>query len=298
MAPKCCKDPGVLVALAANPGSGRSTDPERIDGLLRSAGARVVRLELAELAEPLPAGVDRLVVAGGDGSIGVAARAANAARIPLAVLPTGTANDFARALGLPTALERACALAVDPAAATSHREVGLLGTDDGGRPFVNAAAAGLSAVASRHAERHKPRLGPLAYALGALRAGLTAAPVSCRVRCDDVETFDGEAWQVIVAVTGAFGGGSRIGGTRPDDGRLDVAVVPAGPRVALVVRAYGMRRGRLTEQADIAHHRGRTVEVDLPEGTRLNVDGDLRDCHPARFRLLPGGVEVVVPATS
>jgi diacylglycerol kinase (ATP) len=284
------QDHAVQLALVVNPRSGTGTDPDRISRLLERDGARVERLTMDDLAERLPDGTDRLVVAGGDGSIGLAARAARAAGVPLAVVPTGTANDFARALDLPTDLERACALAADADAATRRHEVGVLG----GQPFVNAAAAGLSAVASRHAAPHKSRLGPLAYAVGALQAGLIARPLRCRVRCDGAECFAGEVWQVIVASTGAFGGGSGIGGTRPDDGELDVAVVPAGPRVALVRRAYGMRRGRLTAQADVGHHRGRVVEVELPEGTPFNVDGDLRECHPARFELLAGGVEVVV----
>lgn len=281
----------MFVAVAVNARSGRRADADRIGDLLASGGARIERLTMDALGDPLPRGVDRVVVAGGDGSIGVAARAAHVAGVPLAVVPTGTANDFARALGLPTDLEPACALAADPAAATRHHEVGMFGA----HPFVNAAAAGLSAVASRYAEPHKPRLGPLAYALGALRAGLTAPPLHCRVRSDGVERFTGDIWQVVVAVTGAFGGGSGIGGTRHDDGELDVAVVPAGPRAALLRRAYGMRRARLTAQPDVGHHRGLAVEVELPAGTPFNVDGDLRSSHPARFSLLPGGVEVVVP---
>jgi diacylglycerol kinase family enzyme len=57
-----------------------------------------------------------------------------------------------------------------------------------------------------------------------------------------------------------------------------------------------MRRGRLTEQPDIAHHRGRVIEVELPEGTQFNVDGELcEEGWPARFAVLPGGVEVVIP---
>ena len=102
-------------------------------------------------------------------------------------------------------------------------------------------------------------------------------------------------WQVVIGVTGAFGGGSGIGGTRCDDGRLDVAVVPAGSRVGLVRRAYAMRRGRLTAQRDVSHHRGRVIEVELPPGTPFNIDGDVRECDPARFELVAGGVHVVVP---
>lgn len=281
----------VFVALAVNARSGGRTDADRIGSLLERAGAKVELVPLADLARPLPSGIDRVVVAGGDGSIGAAARVAHAAGLPLAVVPTGTANDFAHALNLPTDLEQACALAADPAAKTSHREVGTIG----GHPFVNAAAAGLSAIASRHAKPLKARLGPLAYILGALRAGLTAPALACRVCSDGVECYAGDAWQVVVGVTGAFGGGSQIGGTRHDDAELDVAVVPAGARAALVRRAIGLLRGQLTAQEDIPHLRGRVVEVELPSGAAFNVDGDLRECHPARFELLPGGVEVVVP---
>lgn len=278
------------LALAANPGSGGGVDPDRLHRHLQQGGADVTRLELDDLDGPLPAGTERLVIAGGDGSIGVAARAANTAGVSLAVVPTGTANDFARAAGLPDDPEQACALAADPQAATRCYEIGELG----GRPFVNAAAVGLSAVASRHAEPHKSRLGALAYAWGAIRAGLTAPVLPCRVRCDGAECFTGQVWQVVIGLTGAFGGGSEIGQTLREDGLMDVAIVPAGPRLALMRRAYGMRRGTLTDQEQVTHLRGTVVEVDLPGGAAFNVDGDLREARPARFTLLPGGVAVVV----
>lgn len=249
------------------------------------------RIPIDELDAPLPEAIERLVVVGGDGSIGVGARAAHVAGVPLAVVPTGTANDFARALGLPTDLDAACALAADPGAATRVHEVAELD----GHPFVNAATTGLSVAASRHAESLKSRLGPLAYLVGAARAGLTSDPVHCAVRCDGTERFTGTVWQVTVGATGAFGGGSEIGGTRRDDGELDVAVVPAGPRIGLLRRAYGMRRGQLTAQHEVGHHRGATVEIDVPPGNEFNVDGDLRRPDgTARFTRLPGGVRVVV----
>jgi diacylglycerol kinase (ATP) len=280
------------IVLVANrrSGSGR-TDGDRIQSLLEARGADVTPLDLDHLGDPLP-GTDRLVVAGGDGSIGVAARAAHRAGVRLAVLATGTANDFATALGLPRDLEEACALAADPDAPVQRREIGEVG----GRPFVNAAAAGLSAVASRLATPHKARLGRFAYAFGAVRAGLTAPHTPCTVRCDGESVFDGDAWQVVVAVSGAFGGGSNIGGTRHDDDRLDVAVVPAESRLALARHGYHMRRAMLTQQRDVPHHRGREIEVTVPAGTEFNVDGDLRELDPARFTLVDGGVEVVVPA--
>lgn len=277
------------LVVVTNLRSGGGTDRDLVLRLLSRNGVRLSTVELADLDDPLPAGADRLVVAGGDGSVGPAARAANTAGVPLAVIPTGTANDFVTAAGLPRDVEKACALAASATARTRHHEVGLVGR----HAFVNVAAAGLSAVASTLAKPLKPRLGALAYPVSAVRAGLTAPPITCRVRVDGVERFAGDAWQVVVAVTGAFGGGSSIGGTRHDDGLLDVAAVPAASRAALVRYGYGMRRGHLTSLADVHHHRGRRIEVDTT--SEFTVDGEVLRLAPASFTLLSGGVAVVVP---
>jgi YegS C-terminal NAD kinase beta sandwich-like domain len=61
------------------------------------------------------------------------------------------------------------------------------------------------------------------------------------------------------------------------DGVLDVTVLPAGSRLALARRAWGLRRGTIAEQRDVCHARGHVIEVDLPAGTELNVDGELLD---------------------
>lgn len=284
------------LALVVNARSGASPSTDRVTAALRRYPIELEAFGIEELDRPagLPsraAGAQRLVVAGGDGSLGTAAHAAHRAGISLAVVPTGTANDFARALRLPLDVEQACALAADPHARTRRHELGRAGE----RLFVNAAAAGLSAAASRYARRYKRRLGGMAYLLGAARAGLSAPPLDCRVRCDGRERFAGPAWQVVVAATGAFGAGSAIGETSHEDERLDVAVVPAGPRIGLVRRAYGMRRASLTEQDDIGHHRGHAIEIALPGRTEFNIDGDLHRFDRARFTLVPGGFDVVVP---
>ncbi len=97
----------MILALVANPRSGGGTDPDTLSELLARNGARVIPVRLDELDAPLPAGTDRVVLAGGDGSVGVAARAAHRAGLPLAVIAAGTANDLARAAGLTTYPRRA-----------------------------------------------------------------------------------------------------------------------------------------------------------------------------------------------
>jgi YegS/Rv2252/BmrU family lipid kinase len=282
----------VRLTLVANARSGRRTDPPALATALAGRGAQVDAYAIDELGDAARAASasERVVVAGGDGSSGPAARVAAAAGIPLAVVPTGTANDFARALDLPTDLDRALDLAADPAAATTRVELLVAG----GRRFVNAASTGLAVAAAHRARPLKSRFGPLAYAIGAIRAGLTARPLPMTVMADGAELFRGEAWHVIVGGTGAFGGGSRLGRTDHGDELLDVVVVERGSRLRLVLRAWGMRRGTLEEQAGVRHRRARHVEIGVAPSTEFNVDGELCVLHPPAFTVQPGGVRVVV----
>jgi diacylglycerol kinase (ATP) len=278
------------IALVANARSGAEDRVDAVCDVLRGAGAEVevVEVERAEHLARAP-GASRVVVAGGDGSIGGAAALASRTGVPLAVVPTGTANDFARWLDLPLDVEEAARIAADPASAT--RTVELARTGDG-RPFVNAATAGLSVLAAKRARPLKPRLGRLAYAVGALRAAATGRPLHVTVRCDGRTCFVGDAWQVVVAATGAFGGGSGTGGVDPHDHRLDVAIVEAGSRVKLARRAWAMRSRRLVDDPGVRHLRAATVEVD--GATRFNVDGEVLSVAPARFEVA-GSFEVVAP---
>ena len=263
------------IALTANPKSGGGLDSEPLASAIREAGAEVevFGCEPDELERIAAARPDRVAVAGGDGTIGPAAALAGRLGVPLAVIATGTANDFARANDLPDDPLEAAKLA---ATGTETRSLELGKLADG-RPFVNAASAGLAAQAARHASPFKRFLGPFAYGVGALRAAATEAPMRCSVRVDGEPAFEGGAWQVIVAATGAFGGGSDIGAADARDGVLDVAVLPAGSRLALARRAWGMRRGTVEQQKPVEHLRGRLLEIELPHGAELNVDGEIRD---------------------
>ena len=277
------------VALVANERSG-SSDPELCADCLRSFGAEVQRFGVEEIDEAVASGVDRVVVAGGDGSIAPVAAAAGAAGIPVAVVPAGTANDFARRMELPEELPDACRLAVR---GTELRELEL-GWLNRERPFVNVASAGLPAPAAERASSLKRLFGPVAYAVGAVSAGLTAKPLTCLVDCDGRELLAGEAWQVTVAASGAFGAGVVLEGADPSDGRLDVVGIEAGPRLGLVGLAYRMRRGGVADHPRAFQTRCTTTEIRVPEGTPFNVDGEVVNAGSARFTAQERAFQLVV----
>jgi diacylglycerol kinase (ATP) len=278
----------VRIALAANRASGGGFDPAPIVAAMRGADVKVFE-DVAAAAEWGP---DRIAVAGGDGTIGPAAALAGRLGVPLAVIPAGTANDFARAHGLPDDPVEAAALA---ATGTATRELELGRLADG-HPFVNVASAGLASVAARRARPLKPRLGPLAYAVGAVRAAIGARPLLVTVRADGESVFRGDCWQAIVAVSGAFGGGSGVEEADPRDGVLDVVVLPAGSRTGLARRAWGLRTQTIAQQRGVEHARGRTIEVDVPDGSELNVDGEIRRGGLERVTVEPRAFRLVVTA--
>jgi diacylglycerol kinase family enzyme len=277
------------VALVANERSGAS-DPGLCAERLASFGAEVRRFGIDELEAAVACGADRIVVAGGDGSIAPVAAAAGASRIPLAVIPAGTANDLARRLELPDGLTAACRLAVR---GTQLRalELGWMNEE---RPFVNVAGAGLPAPAAERARSWKERLGPLAYGAGALAAGLTAKPLTCLVECDGRELLAGEAWQVTVAASGAFGAGAAIEEADPADGALEVIAIEAGPRIGLVGLAYRLRSGAVTQHPRAFRLRCTNAEVQVPDGTPFNVDGELVTTGDARFTAQKEAFQLVV----
>ena len=274
------------LALLSNPESGTGEAAE-LPQMLRDLGARVSEFEIGEFDQAASAGAERLVVAGGDGSIAPAARAAARRRVPLAVLPAGTANDFARAHGLPLDLGEACKLAVEGETAESI-DIALM--DE--RPFLNVASIGLSPAAAEKADGLKGVLGPLAYLIGALRAGASAPAVGCRVICNDEEWFSGEVWQLTVACSGAFGGGSSVEAD-PADGRLDVVLIEAGSRLRLPLHAYGLRAGGIESHRGVLDRRCQTIRVETAAGTSFNVDGELIEAGDSTFTVEPDAVELI-----
>jgi diacylglycerol kinase (ATP) len=278
------------VALLLNPESGTG-EAAAVERDLRTLEADVTVFPIQDPDLVLEAEPERIVVAGGDGSIGPAAELAARTGVPLAVVPVGTANDFARAFDLPRARSDAYRLAVE-GERTRPIELGRMGE----RPFVNVASLGLAPAAARRAPRGlKRRLGTVSYVVGAIRAGLTATPVACRIVANDgEELFSGEAWQATIACSGAFGAGSRVAAD-PADFMLDAVVIEVGSRVSLVVRAYGMRAGSLERQAGVHSRRARAFDVEVGRDTAFNVDGEI--CVRSGrvpLRVEPAPVELVV----
>lgn len=294
------------VALIVNPRSG-SCDPDAIVGWLRAAGARVSTFTIGNEAKAVAANPDRLVVAGGDGSIALAAIAARDSGLPLGIIPAGTANDFARAVGLPLDHETACWLAVT-GTVTSAWDIAWV--DD--HPFLNTAAIGLPVDAAERSKPLKRKLGPLAYSAGAAVAALLDKPIHCSVQIDGHKEFEGMAWQISMSNTGSFGGGAQLTADLHDH-ELDIWIVPASPKIPfnalsrmpivghapsrslLPLHAAGMKLGGRRLHPLALHRQGSDIRIRSDIPLDWNLDGDLQHAGKlARINIQPDVFDVVV----
>lgn len=238
-------------------------------------------------------GATMVVVAGGDGTIHMVANALAGTGIALAVLPLGTANDFARGLGLPTDLDEAVALA----AGGPSRPIDLGRVN--GRYFLNAAHLGLGAETAKRADaRLKRWLGPIAYVLAAMGAWRETPALELALRADG-QTAVMRASQVLIA-NGRFYGGGNVAGPEATlaDGLLDVQLVaPELPARALPRLAGALRRGDIGAQPEAMAFRTARLEVALSRAASANLDGEVVELGDRLvFEVVPGALIVRAPA--
>jgi YegS/Rv2252/BmrU family lipid kinase len=238
------------------------------------------------------ANVDLVILAGGDGTMNAASEALVECRLPFGILPTGTANDLARTLQIPTDLAEAAAVI------TSDRRHAIdLGWVNG-KHFFNAASVGLAAEIVRHhtAER-KRRFWIFAYVLSVRDAYRTTRPFRARLRCDGRE-LRLRAMQITVGNGRHYGGGMTVSEDAAiDDGWLDVYCLKPGSFWRLLILFPALRVGRLRPNEAVHVMRGRVIELITRRPMPINTDGELTMTTPAEFRVVPRALEVFVPAS-
>lgn len=235
--------------------------------------------------------IDRVIVAGGDGTLNAALPGVVDSGLPLGVIPLGTANDFARSMGLPVAPLEACDVVCH--GRVRHCDLGSAN----GRYFVNVAHIGLAVeVARRSSAQAKRRLGPAAYPYAAWRAFRTRRTFSAYIR--------GEGdWQRIRSVQVSVGNGRFYGGGIPvaegaaiDDGRLDLYAIRARKGSAFITMAPALRRGRAHRNQQIFSLSGTRFELRTHRHKTVSLDGEEALHTPVSFRVHPALLPVLTPA--
>ncbi|MGV2345028.1 MAG UNVERIFIED_CONTAM: lipid kinase [Methylobacterium ajmalii] len=280
--------------------SGSADAAEAAVRRLEAGGMALVRRpmggqeDVTRVIQDLAGAVEGIVVGGGDGSVNAVLEGALAAKLPLGILPLGTANDLARTLGIPT----------DPPAAAGVIQAGHCRRIDLGRVnghlFANVASLGLSVELTRRLTAPlKRRWGRFGYPIAAAQALIHAKPFVAEVRCGPLSERM-SVRQIAVGNGVFYGGGMSVyEAAQIDDGCLDFYSLEAHRRwwllpVLLFLRG-GRQRGlpgvRAFCSLDPIHIR---TEPPLP----VNTDGEITTTTPALFEVLPRALTVFTPAPS
>jgi YegS/Rv2252/BmrU family lipid kinase len=236
--------------------------------------------------------VDLVILGGGDGTMNAAVEALVECGLPLGILPTGTGNDLARTLDIPTDLEEAAAVI-----GAGRRHAIDLGWVNG-KHFFNAASVGLSAEVTRHhTKERKRRYWVFAYVLSLLDAWRHTRPFRARLTCDGQRTRL-RAIQVTVGNGRHYGGGMTVSENAAiDDGWLDVYCLRPRTFWHLMTLFPALRLGRLHRQEAALVMRCRMLEVRTRRPMPINTDGEITTRTPARFEVIRKAISVCVPAT-
>ena len=261
---------------------------DRLDTLVADSAQGSVALAKDAVAN----GADVLVVLGGDGLAHTAVQACAGSSTALAVIPAGTGNDLARALGTPADPLAATMLTADALRANRTRRIDL-GRVAGGSWFATVLCAGFDSAVSERVNTLRWPAGPRRYDLAILTelTRLKAKPLV--VETDDT-TLRLDATMVSVGNSRFYGGGIPIcPDAELDDGLFDVTVVGATHRRDLVRILPRLRTGRHIEHPSVTTLRARSVRLSGLNHWVAYADGERQARLPLTIRCLPAALTVL-----
>jgi diacylglycerol kinase (ATP) len=268
-----------------------------VDATYLFTGARGDAERLAN--ESLASGASLVVAVGGDGTLHEVANAllkAVQSKATLGLIPFGTGNDFARAVGLFGSVETACIALVN--GKRTPIDVGTIEGRGIENPYYFLVAAGVGFVAETAKtvnEGIRWLHGAPAYIYGALQTLRRFDPISLTITIDDKEPEALDAMLISVSNVATTGGGMRIApDARPDDGLLDICLVEKIGKMALVGQLPGVFAGKHVRHPAVRMMTARTVRIETESPKILWIDGEVIGTTPATFKILAGALPIML----
>jgi diacylglycerol kinase (ATP) len=233
---------------------------------------------------------DRVVICGGDGTVNLAVREFDLTRGTLALIPTGSGDDFARVVGIPRNVRAACDNVIDGRV----REVDVAIAN--GLRYLGVAGLGFDSEVAELANRDVRFLrGSAVYLYAIFRVLPKFTPRPVRIRTEKGLREE----QIMFAAIGntrQYGGGIRITPDASiDDGLLDLCIVHQTTRVELLKTLPKAYTGAHVKSPFVEMLRGREFQFESEQPMAVYADGEPLTTTPVTFALAPQRLRVVVP---
>lgn len=232
-----------------------------------------------------------LLVAGGDGTLNrlVNYLMEREVKVPLAILPTGTANDFAHMIGMKNASIKSCRSILSG----EVREIDLGRVN--GQYFLNVLSSGLfTDISQKTPAVLKNTLGKLAYYFSSLGELPSFRKINITVDSQD-HSFEGKCLLFLVFNGRSAGNISLANRSQVDDGKLDVMIIKGDNIVESIKTAFHILMKRSSEYPkDTVYFQTSRLTINSGEYT-TDVDGERGPRFPLEIECLPGALPVIVP---
>jgi len=249
-------------------------DPSEMDAVVKEAIAKA----------PM------VIVGGGDGTLSSSVDHFLGAKTVFAILPLGTANSFARTLGVPLDLDGAIRVI-----ANGRRKRIDLGCIDGDF-FANAAAMGLSPlIADTVPHNLKKYLGMVGYLVWAVRVALKFRPFRLTVEQDGKRT---SVWATEARIANGthHGGVELVESAEIDSGEIVVQAVTGKSMFGLAWSWFATLFKLTHRERTVTEFRGRKLRIETKPRQKISVDGEVSAKTPVTVTVARGAIEVAAPA--
>jgi diacylglycerol kinase (ATP) len=288
-----------------NPSSGRERGPEHVELLTTKLKHRYDDVTIvvtsgdgdAERAATIAVadGCDALFVAGGDGTLNEAMNglvtAGGLAEMVVGIVPFGTGNDFAAALGIPLETEPALEILLEG----RERAVDL--GEVNGRVFVNTSGGGFIAeVSAAVTPQLKTIAGRLAYLIGGAQVLFEFEPVGASVTLSPGAVQVSRSLYAFAVCNSRLIAGGRLIAPNAliDDGMLDVCLIEAMSAIEFVALARKVADGEHVKDPRVLYYQAQSVRVELDRAVHVNTDGEVFEDTRCDYRVLPGAARFLV----
>jgi YegS/Rv2252/BmrU family lipid kinase len=201
--------------------------------------------------------------------------------VPLAVFPSGTANDLAHYFDLPYGIEEMLSIALSER--YTYMDVGIANT----KCFVNVLAMGMMVDVSQKTDPNvKNTLGVMAYYLRGMAEIPKLRPIPVKITCPD-RVIEAEVYAVLIMNGRSAGGFKRVAPEASiNDGLFDVILFHDMPVANLMPLLFGVLSGQHTENKNVTFFRTEGLRIESPAEVSTDVDGEMGDPLPLDVRLL------------
>ena len=236
---------------------------------------------------------DLVIVAGGDGSVEAVSSQLIGTKTALGIIPSGTANNVARSLGIPVDLDAACALL--GAGSTRQIDVGhILGEKrPAAKYFLETAGLGLTAIAIPAGQA--VRKGRLFGLPRALRKLFDSKPQAVEIVLDDGRSISANSQLVTVSNAPLMGRNFLLAPSAKMDGLLDIAVYDGMGKTELSDHFIAISDGKLADKPEIEFYQSRSVKIRSSIALPVGEDQEsLQDEKVVEIEIIPQALTVVV----